>query len=158
MSKNVNKNINGGAAGKAKAAGRMATVAAATIAMTGGSLLSPLTAVAQGANGADTTAKPAAVLSPLTSAAAASAGAGTASAVQKVANLQAAVDAARAKAAAAKADLDAAALLTTPPLPTSSRLRAPTMRPVAQATLPLLQLRPSWSSRWVPRRTRPMRT
>lgn len=51
MSKNVNKNINGGAAGKAKAAGRMATVAAATIAMTGGSLLSPLTAVAQGANG-----------------------------------------------------------------------------------------------------------
>lgn len=45
MSKNVNKNINGGAAGKAKAAGRMATVAAATIAMTGGSLLSPLTAV-----------------------------------------------------------------------------------------------------------------
>ena len=44
MSKNVNKNINGGAAGKAKAAGRMATVAAATIAMTGGSLLSPLTA------------------------------------------------------------------------------------------------------------------
>ena len=155
MSKNVNKNINGGAAGKAKAAGRMATVAAATIAMTGGSLLSPLTAVAQGANGADATAKPAAVLSPLTSAAAASAGAGTVSAVQKVANLQAAVDAARAKAAAAKADLP---LLTTPPLPTSSRLRAPTMRPVAQATLPLLQLRPSWSSRWVPRRTRPMRT
>lgn len=81
MSKNVNKNINGGAAGKAKAAGRMATVAAATIAMTGGSLLSPLTAVAQGANGADATAKPAAVLSPLTSAAAASAGAGTVSAV-----------------------------------------------------------------------------
>lgn len=108
MSKNVNKNINGGAAGKAKAAGRMATVAAATIAMTGGSLLSPLTAVAQGANGADATAKPAAVLSPLTSAAAASAGAGTVSAVQKVANLQAAVDAARAKAAAAKADLDRA--------------------------------------------------
>lgn len=31
--------------------------------MTGGSLLSPLTAVAQGANGADATAKPAAVLS-----------------------------------------------------------------------------------------------
>lgn len=49
--------------------------------MTGGSLLSPLTAVAQGANGADATAKPAAVLSPLTSAAAASAGAGTVSAV-----------------------------------------------------------------------------
>ena len=66
MSKNVNKNINGGAVGKAKAAGRIATVAAATIAMTGGSLLSPLTAVAQGANGADATGKPAAVLSPLT--------------------------------------------------------------------------------------------
>ena len=109
MSKNVNKKINGGAAGKAKAAGRMATVAVATIAMTGGSLLSPLTAVAQGANSADATGKPAAVLSPLTSAAAASAGAGTVSAAQKVANLQAAVDAARAKAAAAKADLDAAA-------------------------------------------------
>ncbi len=108
MSKNVNKKINGGAAGKAKAAGRMATVAVATIAMTGGSLLSPLTAVAQGANSANATGKPAAVLSPLTSAAAASAGAGTVSAAQKVANLQAAVDAARAKAAAAKADLDAA--------------------------------------------------
>ena len=94
MSKNVNKNINGGAVGKAKAAGRIATVAAATIAMTGGSLLSPLTAVAQGANGADATGKPAAVLSPLTSAAAASTGAGTVSAARKVANLQAAVDAA----------------------------------------------------------------
>ena len=46
MSKNVNKNINGGAAGKTKAAGRIATVAAATIAMTGGSMLSPLVALA----------------------------------------------------------------------------------------------------------------
>lgn len=47
MSKNMNKNMNGGASGKAKAARRVATVAAATIAMTGGSLLSPLAAVAQ---------------------------------------------------------------------------------------------------------------
>lgn len=156
MSKNVNKNINGGAAGKAKAAGRMATVAAATIAMTGGSLLSPLTAVAQGANGADATGKPAAVLSPLTSAAAASTGAGTVSAAQKVANLQAAVDAARAKAAAAKAGWMRPPLLTTSPLPTSSRRRVPTTRPMTQATLPLLRLRPSWKSRWALRRTRPM--
>lgn len=156
MSKSVNKNINGGAVGKAKAAGHMATVAVATIAMASGSLLSPLTAVAQGANGADTTGKPAAVLSPLTSAAAASAGAGTVSAAQKVANLQAAGDAARAKAAAAKPIWMRRPLLTMPPLPTSSRLRAPATRLVVQATLPLLQLRPSWSSRWVPRGTRPM--
>mgnify|MGYP000096190716 FL=1 len=51
MSKNMNKDMNGKALGKARAAGRVATVAAATIAMTGGSLLSPLTAAAQGADG-----------------------------------------------------------------------------------------------------------
>ena len=44
MSNNMNKDMNGKALGKAKAAGRVATVAAATIAMTGGSLLSPLAA------------------------------------------------------------------------------------------------------------------
>lgn len=157
MSKNVNKNINGGAVGKAKAAGRIATVAAATIAMTGGSLLSPLTAVAQGANGADATGKPAAVLSPLTSAAAASTGAGTVSAAQKVANLQAAVDAARAKAAAAKADLEAAAAPYDAAAANQQQAQGAYDAAMVQATLPLLRLRPSWKSRWALRRTRSMR-
>lgn len=61
MSKNMNKNMNGGASGKAKAARRVATVAAATIAMTGGSLLSPLAAVAQGAGGIEVAGASAAV-------------------------------------------------------------------------------------------------
>lgn len=109
MSKNMNKDMDGKALGKAKAAGRVVTVAAATIAMTGGSMLSPLVAVAQDADGVGATGATAAVMSPLTSTAAAGTGAGAVSAAQKVADLQAAVDAERAKAATAKADLEAAA-------------------------------------------------
>lgn len=55
MSKNMNKDMDGKALGKAKAAGRVVTVAAATIAMTGGSMLSPLVAVAQDADGVGAT-------------------------------------------------------------------------------------------------------
>lgn len=83
MSKNMNKDMDGKALGKAKAAGRVVTVAAATIAMTGGSMLSPLVAVAQDADGVGATGATAAVMSPLTSTAAAGTGAGAVSAAQR---------------------------------------------------------------------------
>ena len=157
MSKNMNKDMNGKALGKARAAGRVATVAAATIAMTGGSLLSPLTAAAQGADGIGAAGATAAVMSPLTSAAAAGTGAGAVSAAQKVADLQAAVDAARAKAATAKADLEAAAAPYDAAASTSSRRGAPMTRPAVRAIARPPLLRPSWKSSWALRRTRPIR-
>ena len=133
MSRNMNKNINGGAAGKAKAAGRVAMVAAATIAMTGGSLLSPLTAVAQGTSGVDAEGKPAAVMSPLRS-----------------------MRRAPRQPPPRPTWMQPPLLTTRLPL-TSSRRRAPMAQLAVRAMLPPQPLRPSWNSRWVPRRIRPMR-
>ncbi len=157
MSKNMNKDMDGKALGKAKAAGRVVTVAAATIAMTGGSMLSPLVAVAQDADGVGATGATAAVMSPLTSTAAAGTGAGAVSAAQKVADLQAAVDAARAKAATAKADLEAAAAPYDAAAVNQQQARGAMTRPAVRAIARPPLLRPSWKSSWALRRTRPIR-
>ncbi len=168
MSKNMNKDMNGKALGKARAAGRVATVAAATIAMTGGSLLSPLTAAAQGADGIG--------------AAGATGcgwhwrrgrnGCGDVAADErcgrrywrgcrvcsaKVADLQAAVDAARAKAATAKADLEAAAAPYDAAAVNQQQARGAydAARGASDSAPPLL--RPSWKSSWALHRTRPIR-